>query len=231
MTDKNVFFQAPPYTMPPNAGRPVYPTYFDTKSGVPTNTPSNSLAPVKKRVYNEPSSVADAARESRPQEQNFGFDPMMPLSQSEGQFDGSAYVGGLAESNQAYTRLGLGLVSRATKDQQLLAIPQPPPKTAAESLAAYARTSASAGNPELELNILQSLQNVAQKSTQGIMGMRARDPVSSMPASAPTKTKKTKKAKQAAVRIFFFFFKFVGFESLKRSIDGFCCFLNRHSSI
>ena len=201
-------FQAPPYPMTNAAHRPMYPSphYFDT-SGVTSSkggvsNPSNNLTQVKKRMYSEPTS-SDSSRslpqDSRSSQEQFGFDAMMALSQSEAvsanQFD-SAYVGTLADtvaSNPAYARLGLGLVGRTTKEQQqLLTIPRPPTKPDA---LAYARGSTS-GNPDIELNLLQSLQSAA-KSSQGMLSMSRREPPTTVAPAPTTKTKKGRKSKQA----------------------------------
>ena len=204
-------FQAPPYPMTNASCRPMYPSthYFDT-SGVPGATkggasnPSNNLAPVKKRMYNEPTS-SDSSRglpqeSSRTSQEQFGFDAaIMALSQSEAvsanQFD-SAFVGALADSvasNPAYARLGLGLVGRSAKEQQqLLTIPRPPTKPDPLS---YARGSTS-GNPELDLNLLQSL-----KSSQGMLSVSRREPTTTIAPTTTTKTKKSRKSKQQPVPV------------------------------
>ncbi|KOX69420.1 hypothetical protein WN51_05583, partial [Melipona quadrifasciata] len=205
-------FQSSGYPMPNS--RPVYPSphYFDagsksaTNSGAANSSTSN-LPPVKKRIYNE--SSVEASRSltqetaARTSQEQFGFDSIMALPQPEtvsaSQFD-AAFVGNLADSvatNPAYARLGLGLVGRTSKEQQqLLTIPRPPP-TKPEHLA-YARSPAS-GAPELDLNLLQSLQTAAAKNTQGILSMSSssrRSGETSGSTSAPAKTKKSRKSKQ-----------------------------------
>nr|XP_033340937.1 serine/arginine repetitive matrix protein 2-like isoform X1 [Megalopta genalis] len=203
-------FQSSGYAM--SNSRPVYPSphYFDasskTATGGPVNSSASNLPPVKKRIYNESSSdttrglTQEAA--ARSGQEQFAFDPIMALPQPEAisasQFDAS-FVGNLADSvatNPAYARLGLGLVGRASKEQQqLLTIPRPPP-TKPEHLA-YARSPAT-GTAELDLNLLQSLQTAAAKNTQGILSMSRRGgegPVAGN-TSAPTKTKKSRKSKQ-----------------------------------
>ncbi|XP_076287086.1 uncharacterized protein LOC143212316 isoform X2 [Lasioglossum baleicum] len=201
-------FQSSGYAMPNS--RPVYPSphYFDasskTATGGPVNSSASNLPPVKKRIYSESSS--DATRSltqeaaARSGQEQFAFDPIMALPQPEAisasQFDAS-FVGNLADpvtTNPAYARLGLGLVGRASKEQQqLLTIPRPPP-TKPEHLA-YARSPAT-GAAELELNLLQSLQTA--KNTQGILSMSRRGGEGSVTGttSAPTKTKKSRKSKQ-----------------------------------
>ncbi|XP_043248732.1 flocculation protein FLO11-like isoform X2 [Colletes gigas] len=193
--------------------RPVYPSphYFDagtktTSSGSGNSSTSSNLPPVKKRIYNE--SSTDASRgltqetATRTGQEQFGFDPIMALSQSDAvsasQFD-AAFVGNLADpvaTNNAYARLGLGLVGRASKEQQqLLTIPRPP-ATKSEHLA-YARSPA-AGAAELDLNLLQSLQTAAAKNTQGILSIsrRSGDTLPTGSTAVPAKTRKSRKSKQ-----------------------------------
>ncbi|OAD53449.1 hypothetical protein WN48_10005, partial [Eufriesea mexicana] len=203
-------FQSSGYPMPNS--RPVYPSphYFDastkaaTNSGT-TNSSTSNLPPVKKRIYNESSTEASRSltqeTTARTGQEQFGFDPIMALPQPEAvsasQFD-TAFVGNLADSvttNPAYARLGLGLVGRTGKEQQLLTIPRPPP-TKPEHLT-YARSPAP-GAAELDLNLLQSLQTAAAKNTQGILSMSSRrgGEVSTSSTSTPVKTKKSRKSKQ-----------------------------------
>ncbi|XP_011259799.2 uncharacterized protein LOC105253442 [Camponotus floridanus] len=221
------------YPLPPSNSRPVYPSphYYDAgskpvsgASGSPTGNPP----PMKKRAYEPPPSGGGDASSSRGlsentttrsnQEQFPNFDPIMALPQSEvsvsvSQYDGTPFVGGLADSmaaNPAYARLSLGLVGRTPSDrkdqqqqQQLLTIPRPPPATKPEHLAAYGRGAAT-GAAELEqLNLLQSL---AQKNSQGILAIsrgrgegdaRTAPPAATMtPSTAtPSKTKRSRKSK------------------------------------
>ncbi|XP_058794615.1 protein split ends-like isoform X2 [Phymastichus coffea] len=191
-------FQTTPYPMPNPACRPVYPGYFDASakstSGIPS--PSNSLAPVKKRTYNEPSTVSEAQATQRASQDQFGFDQLMALAHSQSdvsnQFD-NAFSSSLADSNPAYTRLQLGLVSRTAKEtQQLLSIPRPPSKN--DPLTAYART-ATPSQSELDLNLLQSF---AVKNSS-MLSMQRRGPEQSPVAQSTlstTKSKKSKKSKQ-----------------------------------
>ncbi|XP_024946564.1 bromodomain-containing protein 4 isoform X2 [Cephus cinctus] len=191
-------FQTPPYPMPNSSCRPVYPSphYFDTSAkGSPVAPTTSNLAPVKKRMYNEP---AESSRNlpqdpGRPQDQ-FGFDPIMSLSQAEpvpgGQFDST--FGSLADSvasNPAYARLGLGIVGRGNKEQQqLLTIPRPPTKPDPMT---YARSPAPTS--DLDLNLLQSLNATAKNP--GMLSVPRRPP--EVPATpANTKAKKSRKNKQ-----------------------------------
>ncbi|KYQ52071.1 hypothetical protein ALC60_08685 [Trachymyrmex zeteki] len=171
---------------------------------------------MKKRAYEPPSSESNTrglpqeSTVTRPSQEQFpSFEPMMTLSQPEAvsvsQFDGTPFVGGLADSmatNSAYARLSLGLVGRASskEQQQLLTIPRPPPGTKPEHLAAYGRSAAPA---ELEqLNLLQSLQ--AAKNSQGILAIsrragesdvRATPMATITPTVTPSKTKRSRKSK------------------------------------
>ncbi|XP_035719781.1 protein split ends-like isoform X2 [Vespa mandarinia] len=200
-----------PSGYPITNSRPVYhsPHYFDasskTASGGTSNTTSGNLPPVKKRVYNEspnePSRALPQESTIRTGQEQFIFDPMIALSQPEAvsasQFE-SVFVGSLADSvatSPAYARLGLGLVSRTNKEQQLLTIPRPPP--AKPEHLAYARSPVS-GTAELDLNLLQSIQSAAAKNTSGILSMSRRVGETTGPPPAPvtTRTKKSKKSKQ-----------------------------------
>ncbi|XP_054013153.1 protein PRRC2C isoform X1 [Hylaeus anthracinus] len=202
-------FQASGYSMPNS--RPVYPSphYFDagskTATGGAANSSASNLPPVKKRIYNESPNETTRTINQEPTgrtgQEQFSFDPIMGLPQpdavSASQFD-AAFVGNLTDpvaTNNAYARLGLGLVGRASKEQQqLLTIPRPP-ATKSEHLA-YSRSPAP-GAAELDLNILQSLQTAA-KNTQGILSMSRRggDTLATGSTAAPTKTRKSRKSKQ-----------------------------------
>ncbi|OXU17702.1 hypothetical protein TSAR_001147, partial [Trichomalopsis sarcophagae] len=196
-------FQTTPYPMPNAACRPVYPGYFDTsaKSTPSASSSGGSLAPVKKRMYNEPSTAPDAAAQRAPGQDQFGFDSLMALAHSQSdvpnQFD-SSFASSLADSvnsNSPYARLQLGLVARSAKEtQQLLSIPRPSGKN--DPLAAYARSSAP-GQSELDLNLLQSLQNAAAKNS-GMLSMSRRvteQPTPAQPTPAPKASKRSKKSK------------------------------------
>ncbi|KAJ8666867.1 hypothetical protein QAD02_008529 [Eretmocerus hayati] len=166
-------FQASSYPMPNPACRPaVYPGYFDTSKSSANGSPSpggGSLAPAKKRTYNEISASTDAqAQAQRASQDQYSFDSLMALAHSQpdvsvpvsNQFD-NAFASSLADSNPAYARLQLGLVGRSAKEtQQLLSIPRLGVKP--DPLVAYARAS-TPGQPEL--NLLQSLQNVGAKNS------------------------------------------------------------------
>ncbi|XP_063984165.1 bromodomain-containing protein 4 isoform X2 [Diachasmimorpha longicaudata] len=194
-------FQAPPYPMPNPSCRPVYPSphYYDasaksSSSSVPSSGAS-TLAPVKKRMYNEPTSDTTRTlpeQQSRGTQEQFGYDQMMTLATSEpgqnlvsGQFEGGFGSLDSVAGNSAYARLGLGLVGRSSKDQQqLLSIPRPSSKDALS----YRQP----GPSDLDLNLLQSLQNAAAKTIPPTHSRR--DPP---PAPAPTKGRKSKKKAQA----------------------------------
>ncbi|XP_015114343.1 bromodomain-containing protein 4 [Diachasma alloeum] len=194
-------FQAPPYPMPNPSCRPVYPSphYYDasaksSSSSVPSSGAS-TLTPVKKRMYNEPTSDSTRAlpeQQPRGTQEQFGYDQMMTLATSEpgqnlvsGQFESGFGSLDSVAGNSAYARLGLGLVGRSSKDQQqLLSIPRPSSKDALS----YRQPGAS----DLDLNLLQSLQNAAAKTIPATHSRR--EPA---PAPAPTKGRKSKKKAQA----------------------------------
>ncbi|XP_043481901.1 protein split ends-like isoform X2 [Leptopilina heterotoma] len=175
--------------------RTLYPGshYFESVSSknIPTANSSNNLPATKKRTYEVTASDSNRLpQETRPGQEQFGFDLMMPFSESESpQFD-SSYVNSLAESvasNSAYSRLGLGLIGRPTKEQQLLTIPRPPGKP--ETI----YRGAAPGNAELDLSLLQSLQSAA-KNPQAMLPIARREPTTT---AAPTKSKKGRKSKAA----------------------------------
>ncbi|KAL7302381.1 hypothetical protein TKK_0005040 [Trichogramma kaykai] len=193
-------FQASSYAIPNPACRPVYPGFFDVSSKIPPGTTNSSLPPVKKRAYEASANTNLSSGMKRgvhqdptPQsQQQFGFEPLL----SHSQFDSSnAFSSGLTDNT--YARLSLGLVGHSTtaKDQQLLSIQRPDPKT--EHLSPYARPVPS-GQSDLELTLLQNLQNAAgvARKSPSVLPVTHQPVQPSLNAAKPKKTKKKKSQKE-----------------------------------
>ncbi|CAB0041291.1 unnamed protein product [Trichogramma brassicae] len=170
--------------------RPPSSTYSQSSPQPPsgaTQSPSPYLQSelgMKRGVHQDPTPQS---------QQQFGFEPLL----SHNQFDSSnAFSSGLADN--AYARLSLGLVGHSTtpKDQQLLSIQRPDPKT--EHLSPYARPVPS-GQSDLELTLLQNLQNAAgvARKSPSVLPVTHQPVQPSLNAAKPKKTKKKKTQKES----------------------------------
>lgn len=192
-------FQSSSFPITNTSCRTLYPSshYFESNVSpkVIVANPGNNLTSTKKKTYSDLTTPNDSARLSQESRQEqFGFD-MMPFSESEtttgSQFDSTYSLAESVASNSTYSRLGIGLIGRTSKEQQILTIPRPSKQS--DTISYRGSTSI---NTELDLSILQSLQS-ATKGSQGMTSVSHREPGTSV-TPATNKTKKGRKSKQVA---------------------------------